>query len=77
MRVCFSFSLLPVVAGDVIDPERVADVLLAFVLVLAEARQDVDLIELGVDGGSLGKARHRHCGGKNSNDKSTGRSTQK
>lgn len=72
-----SLSLLPVVAGDVVDPEGVADVLLAFVLVFAEARQDVDLIELRVDGGSLGKARHRHCGGKNNNDKSTERSTQK
>ena len=62
--VCVFISLLPVVACNVIDPEGVADVLLAFVLVLAEAWQDVDLIELGVDGGSLGKARHRYCGGK-------------
>lgn len=62
--VCVFSSLLPVVACNVIDPEGVADVFLAFVLVLAEAWQDVDLIELGVDGGSLGKARHRYCGGR-------------
>lgn len=29
--------LLPVVTGDVIDPEGVADVLFAFLLILAEA----------------------------------------
>lgn len=63
--VFISLSLVPVVAGDVVDPEGVADVLLPFVLVFAEARQDVDLVELWVDGGSLGEARHRHCGGKN------------
>lgn len=66
MRACvyISFSLLPVVASDVVDPEGVADVLLALVLVFAEAREDVNLIELGVDCGSLGEARHRYCGGE-------------
>lgn len=53
---------VPVVACNVVDPEGVTDVLLSFVLVLAEARQDVDLIQLGVYGGPLGEARHRHCG---------------
>lgn len=65
--VCLSLTLLPVVAGDVVDPEGVSDVLLALVLVFAEARQHVDLVELGVDGGSLSEARHRHCGDNNGN----------
>lgn len=30
-------SLLPVVTGDVVDPEGVADVLFTFLLILAEA----------------------------------------
>ena len=60
LSLSLSLFLLPVVAGDVINPEGVADVLLTLVLVFAEARQDVDLVEVGVDGGSLGEARHRH-----------------
>lgn len=53
-----SFRGLPVVTGDVVDPERVAHVLLPFVLVFAQPRQDVDLVELRVDGGSLGETSH-------------------
>lgn len=59
-----SLTRLPVVTGNVIYPEGVADVLFTFLLVFAEARKDMNLIELGVDGGSLGKACHRHYGGK-------------
>lgn len=59
---CLSLRLLPVVAGDVVDPEGVAHIFLAFVLVFTEAGQDMDLVEFRVDGGSLGEARHRHCG---------------
>lgn len=58
---CLSLRLLPVVAGDVVDPEGVAHIFLAFVLVFTEAGQHVDLVEFRVDGGSLGEARHRHC----------------
>lgn len=48
----------PAVAGDVVDPEGVAHVLLPLVLVLAEAGEDVDLVQLGIYGGPLGEARH-------------------
>ena len=51
---------VPVVAGNVVDPERVPDVLLSFVFVLAEAGEHVDLVQFRVDGGPLGEACHRH-----------------
>lgn len=53
-----SFRGLPVVTGDVVDPEWVAHILLPFVFVFAQPRQDVDLVELRVDGGSLGETSH-------------------
>lgn len=60
-RRCALPGFLPVVTGDVVDPKGVADVLLPFLLVLAETREDVNLVELRVDGGSLSKTCHRHC----------------
>lgn len=60
-RTDFSFWLLPAVAGDVVDPERVAHVLLPFVLVLAQPRENMDFVELWVDGGSLGETSHWNC----------------
>lgn len=58
---CGSPVFLPVVTGNVINPEGVADILFTLLLVLAEPRQDMDLIELRVNGGSLSKTRHWHC----------------
>lgn len=60
-RHCAPPGFLPVVTGDVVDPKGVADVLLPFLLVFAETRQDVNLVELRVNGGSLSKTGHRHC----------------
>lgn len=43
-RHCALPGFLPVVTGDVVNPKGVADVLFPFFLVLAETRQDVNLI---------------------------------
>lgn len=66
--VCVLRGFLPAVTGDVINPKGVADILFTLLLVLAEPRQDMDLIELRVNGGSLSKTRHWHCGQVKNND---------
>lgn len=60
-RHCALPGFLPVVTGYVVYPKGVADVLFPFLLVLTETRQDMNLVELRVNGCSLSKTCHRHC----------------
>ncbi len=45
----------PFVVYDVVNPERVFDVVVTLVLVFTETREDVDFVQLMIDGGTLSK----------------------